>query len=68
MTGTPSPASIPTGPWTQAVQEATQEQPSLGMRPLTPGVCGRLGSQPLTSYGRPSAEGIRRLTGPGPLR
>ncbi len=31
----------------QAMQEATQEQPGLGMRPLTPGVCARLSSQPL---------------------
>lgn len=30
----------------QATEEASQEQPSLGM-PLTPSVCGRLGSQPL---------------------
>jgi hypothetical protein len=31
----------------QAVQEATQEQPGLGMRPLTPGVCAHLAGQPL---------------------
>jgi hypothetical protein len=31
----------------QAVQEATQEQPGLGMRPLTPSVCAHLSGQPL---------------------
>jgi hypothetical protein len=31
----------------QAIQEPSQAQPSLGMRPMTPEVCGHLSAQPL---------------------